>query len=50
MCWWAASARRRPAAAQVQVNHLSVGKISGGATVERAVANNLGEGNQIRWN
>ncbi|MEO7494025.1 MAG: flagellar basal body P-ring protein FlgI [Massilia sp.] len=34
--------------AQVQVNHLSVGKISGGATVERAVANNLGENNQIR--
>jgi flagellar P-ring protein precursor FlgI len=34
--------------AQVQVNHLSVGKISGGATVERAVASNLGENNQIR--
>jgi flagellar P-ring protein precursor FlgI len=34
--------------AQVQVNHLSVGKISGGATVERAVATNLGENNQIR--
>ena len=34
--------------AQVQVNHLSVGKISSGATVERAVASNLGEGNQIR--
>jgi flagellar P-ring protein FlgI len=33
---------------QVQVNHLSVGKISGGATVERAVASNLGENNQIR--
>jgi flagellar P-ring protein precursor FlgI len=30
------------------VNHLSVGKISGGATVERAVATNLGEGNMIR--
>ncbi|MGV7209035.1 flagellar basal body P-ring protein FlgI [Oxalobacteraceae bacterium A2-2] len=30
------------------VNHLSVGKISGGATVERAVASNLGEGNSIR--
>jgi flagellar P-ring protein precursor FlgI len=34
--------------AQVQVNHLSVGKISSGATVEKAVANNLGENNQIR--
>ena len=34
--------------AQVQVNHLSVGRISAGATVERAVASNLGENNQIR--
>jgi flagellar P-ring protein precursor FlgI len=34
--------------AQVQVNHLSVGKISSGATVEKAVASNLGENNQIR--
>jgi flagellar P-ring protein precursor FlgI len=34
--------------AQVQVNHLSVGKISAGATVERAVANSLGENNQVR--
>lgn len=34
--------------AQVQVNHLSVGKISGGATVERAVPNSLGADNQIR--
>ncbi|CAN7250120.1 flagellar basal body P-ring protein FlgI [Massilia sp. LjRoot122] len=34
--------------AQVQVNHLSVGKISEGATVERAVASNLGSDNQIR--
>lgn len=34
--------------AQTQVNHLAVGKISGGATVERAVASNLGENNQIR--
>ncbi|MET0982985.1 MAG: flagellar basal body P-ring protein FlgI, partial [Telluria sp.] len=33
---------------QVQVNHLSVGKISDGATVEKAVASNLGENNQIR--
>jgi flagellar P-ring protein precursor FlgI len=33
---------------QVQVNHLSVGKIPAGATVERAVASNLGENNQIR--
>jgi len=30
------------------VNHLSVGKISGGATVERAVASALGENNQIK--
>ena len=34
--------------ASVVVNHLSVGRISGGATVERAVPNALGEGNQIR--
>jgi flagellar P-ring protein precursor FlgI len=34
--------------AQVQVNHLAVGKIPAGATVERAVASNLGENNQIR--
>ena len=32
----------------VVVNHLSVGRISGGATVERAVANALGDGNQIK--
>ena len=32
----------------VVVNHLSVGRISGGATVERAVPSALGEGNQIR--
>jgi flagellar P-ring protein precursor FlgI len=32
----------------LQVNHLSVGKISGGATVERAVASNLGENNVIK--
>jgi flagellar P-ring protein FlgI len=36
------------AGAQVQVNHLSVGKVSSGATVERAVASNLGADNQIR--
>jgi flagellar P-ring protein precursor FlgI len=30
------------------VNHLSVGKISGGATVERAVASQLGENNIIK--
>ena len=36
------------AGSQVQVNHLSVGKISAGATVEKAVASNLGENNQIR--
>jgi len=34
--------------AQVQVNHLAVGKISDGATVEKSVASNLGENNQIR--
>ncbi len=34
--------------AQVQVNHLSVGRISSGATVERAVASSLGADNQIR--
>jgi flagellar P-ring protein precursor FlgI len=34
--------------AQTQINHLSVGKISSGATVEKAVASNLGENNQIR--
>jgi flagellar P-ring protein FlgI len=34
--------------ASVTINHLSVGKISGGATVERAVASNLGQDNQIR--
>jgi len=34
--------------AAVVVNHLSVGRISGGATVERAVPTTLGDGNQIR--
>ena len=33
--------------AKAQVNHLSVGRISGGATVERAVASNLQQGNAI---
>ncbi|HEU4852623.1 MAG TPA: flagellar basal body P-ring protein FlgI [Telluria sp.] len=33
---------------QTVVNHLSVGKISNGATVERAVPNALGADNQIR--
>ncbi len=33
--------------AKAQVNHLSVGRISGGATVERAVASVLGQGNLI---
>jgi flagellar P-ring protein precursor FlgI len=33
---------------QVIVNHLAVGKIAAGATVERAVASSLGENNQIR--
>jgi len=32
----------------VQVNHLSVGRISNGATVERAVASAVGEGGNIR--
>ena len=36
------------AGSQVQVNHLAVGKISAGATVERAVASSLGADNQIR--
>lgn len=36
------------AGSSVQVNHLSVGRISGGATVERAVASALGENNVIR--
>lgn len=35
------------AGSKAQVNHLSVGKISGGATVERAVATTLGAGNVI---
>jgi len=34
--------------ASVVVNHLSVGRISGGATVERAVATTMGENNMIR--
>ena len=32
----------------VQVNHLSVGRISAGATVERAVASPLGQGNLVQ--
>lgn len=36
-----------PAGAKAQVNHLSVGRITDGATVERAVASNLGQGNMI---
>jgi flagellar P-ring protein precursor FlgI len=32
---------------KVMVNHLSVGRISGGATVERAVATTLGQGDSI---
>ncbi|MDC8759322.1 flagellar basal body P-ring protein FlgI [Janthinobacterium fluminis] len=36
------------AGSSVQINHLSVGRISGGATVERAVASALGENNTIR--
>lgn len=35
------------AGSSAQVNHLSVGRISNGATVERAVANSLGANNQI---
>ncbi|WP_089399154.1 flagellar basal body P-ring protein FlgI [Noviherbaspirillum humi] len=33
---------------KAQVNHLSVGRISAGATVERAVASALGQGNMIQ--
>ena len=33
---------------KAQINHLSVGKISAGATVERAVASPLGQGNTIQ--
>jgi flagellar P-ring protein precursor FlgI len=36
------------AGTSLQVNHLSVGRISGGATVERAVASALGQDNTIR--
>ncbi|MES2934756.1 MAG: flagellar basal body P-ring protein FlgI [Pseudomonadota bacterium] len=36
------------AGAKVQVNHLSVGRISSGATVERAVPSILGQGNTVR--
>lgn len=36
------------AGSKVQVNHLSVGRISAGATVERAVASTLGQNNEIR--
>ena len=35
------------AGSKVQINHLSVGRISGGATVERAVATTIGAGNVI---
>ena len=35
------------AGSSAQVNHLSVGRISSGATVERAVANSLGQDNVI---
>jgi len=35
------------AGSKVQVNHLSVGRISAGATVERAVPSQLGQGNVI---
>lgn len=33
---------------KAQINHLSVGKISSGATVERAVASPLGQGNTVQ--
>ncbi len=36
------------AGSSIQINHLSVGRISAGATVERAVASALGENNLIR--
>jgi flagellar P-ring protein precursor FlgI len=32
---------------KAQVNHLSVGRVSAGATVERAVASNLGQGDTV---
>ncbi|MET3108459.1 flagellar P-ring protein precursor FlgI [Oxalobacteraceae bacterium GrIS 2.11] len=35
------------AGSKVQINHLSVGRISGGATVEKAVASTLGTGEHI---
>ncbi len=35
------------AGSKAQVNHLSVGRISGGATVERAVASSLGQGDFV---
>ncbi len=35
------------AGSKVQINHLSVGRISGGATVEKAVATTLGSGEYI---
>ncbi|MBC7502976.1 MAG: flagellar basal body P-ring protein FlgI [Herminiimonas sp.] len=35
------------AGSKAQINHLSVGRISGGATVERAVATTIGAGNVI---
>lgn len=34
--------------AKAQINHLSVGKISSGATVERAVASPIGQGNTVQ--
>jgi flagellar P-ring protein precursor FlgI len=33
---------------KAQINHLSVGKVSSGATVERAVASPLGQGNTVQ--
>ena len=35
------------AGSKVQINHLSVGRISGGATIEKAVATTLGSGEHI---
>lgn len=34
--------------AKAQINHLSVGKISSGATVERAIASPIGQGNTVQ--
>jgi hypothetical protein len=46
ICWWAAPAP--PAAgSSAQINHLSAGRIPAGATVERAVAARVGQGDFV---